>query len=133
MTKNQYAQQIAELLCKRFFRTKGYNTLPLKFWNDERFARDFKLQKIKAFSLLKIYDGQVIMNVLTLYKYKNIYSLNCKFLDPVFAQEQEKLNRLKEKVAAAAEKQEAEIVLDVPSGTDRPAFTTKESILDKLD
>ncbi len=134
MTKNEYAQAIAELTCKRFFRTKGYNNLPAKFWSDNRFARDFKLQMIQAYALLKIYDGRAILNALNSKEGLTTYSLRAKWLDPIIAREEDKLKIAERQLEEYIEKKEQkEEIPAVALQKNREAFQPKQSTLDKLD
>jgi hypothetical protein len=130
VTKNEYAKQIAELICKRYFRAKGFNDLPFQFWNDRRFARDYRLQIIQAYALLKMYEGQAILNALNSKEGLNTYSLRARWLDPLFERESAKLKKVEEKMMEYVEKVE-ENAVELP--TARPSFQPKQSTLDKLD
>jgi hypothetical protein len=126
------AHVIAELICRRYFKTKGFADLPTKFWNDIRFARDYKLQMIKAYALMKTYSPEAIINALKTPQGSKIYSLTAAWLDAIIATEQAKLEKLArqlENVANAVP--EKEIILE--NTTPRPTFQKKESLLDKLD
>ena len=126
--------KIAELVCRRWFLTKGFANLPDKFWNDKRFTRDYKLQIIKANQLLKLYSAEAILNVLNSKQFSNVYSLTAKWIDGPISIEEERLKRLKVKLEEKllGQKQESEVVLP-PNDTIRPSFSPKESIFDKLD
>lgn len=136
MTNNQYARQIAEIMCKRFFKTKGYKELPAKFWNDKRFARDYKLQMIRAFALLKEYDGQVILNAINSPDGVKIYSLSAKWLDPILEREKCKLEQKEQQFQQFAQKQTAKESVPITNEMVKPSresFQPKQSILNNLE
>lgn len=130
------AHSIAELICRRYFKTKGFADLPTKFWNDQRFARDYRLQIIKANALIKLYSPEAIINALKSKQGLTIYSLTAPWLDAIIAVEQAKLDKLARQLENAAN-----AAIDYPITPDqeikpeqpRPTFNTKESLLDKLD
>lgn len=86
------AQLLAEIACERMAKKDGKD-LPFKFWNTGRWLRDYKLQLRFANQLLKIYSFEAIRKSLDTFQGKKIYSLGAKWLDPIIAGEQEKLDR----------------------------------------
>lgn len=86
------AQLLAEIACERMSKKDGKD-LPFQFWNTGRWLRDYKLQLRFAHQLLKIYSFEAIRKALDTYQGKRIYSLSAKWLDPIIAGEQEKLDR----------------------------------------
>lgn len=136
MEQRKPAQLIAEIVCKRFFLTQGFKELPPKFWNDIRFARNYRLQIIKANSLLKIYRPQAIINALKSKQGSSIYSLTAKWLDSLIAVEQAKIEKLEKQLEKAVEKPTVESSKgDVPfePQTPRPSFQTGKSLLEELE
>ncbi len=132
-SKKQKAQQIAEILFKRIA-AKNQNTLPVKFWNDERYARDYRLQLIKINALMKVYEPQAIINALLSPKGKNIWSITAPWLDPLIAEEQKRIVKLAEqKVKFEEPVNVADIPLDVVPKEKMTGPIKKKSVLEKLD
>ena len=131
MKLSRPAHQIAEIICPRLFKTKGFKELPPKFWNDPRFSREYRLQLIKANALLKTFSLEAIISALTKTKIGvKIYSLGAKWLDPIIAQEEEKIKQFNLKLEKSSKTQVEPIIEEnVP----RPTLKTGKSIFDKLD
>lgn len=135
-TQRKPAQLIAEIVCKRFFFTQGFKELPPKFWNDIRFARNYRLQIIKANSLLKIYKPQAIINALKSKQGSTIYSLTAKWLDPLIAVEQAKIEKLEKQLENAINSPQnppPNSSLLIENDVPRPAFKTGTSLLEELE
>lgn len=135
MSKKQKAQQIAEILFKRIAANNS-DTLPDKFWNDERYARNYRIQLIKINALFKIYEPLAIINALNSPKGKNIWSITAPWLDPIIAEEQKKLNKLneqKEKFENSAN-EFIESMLEVSTvEKEKTQAPKKKNTLEKLD
>lgn len=132
------AQKIVEIVCERAALKLNKMQLPKRFWNDERFSRNYRLQLIKANALLKIYSAEAIIKALQSPKGSSVYSLNCKWLDGLVALEQKKLEvaeRKRLEYEELQQKQEVTKVIDKEKvGAAEPEFLKKtESLLDKLD
>lgn len=130
------AQFLAEGMVARKARKEGTD-LPLKFWEKERWKRDFLLQLRHAHSLLKVYSHEAIVAALRTRKGSTVYSLGAQFiLDPLIRVEQERLDR---RAAAADVKAQADPkptppppVAEAPVAEQpRPAFV-RENTLSKL-
>lgn len=95
--------------------------LPKHFWNDERWARNFKTQLRFAIQLLRIYCYEAIESALESKQGKNIYSLSAKWLDPLIKQEQSKIdtiNKAKEVIKESNSDSQTETSLNLPLKTD---------------
>lgn len=119
-------QYLAEQMCERIAR-KNKEELVYQFWNTTKWKRTFLYQLQIANGLLKIYSSEAIINVLK--NNPTAFSLNAKFLDPLFAAEQERLDRL--------EKAEEKIEIPPTPVVDttqkvRPTFQEGKSTLGKL-
>lgn len=135
MSNKQKAQQIAEILFKRIA-AKNNDTLPPKFWNDERYARDYRLQLIKINAVMKIYEPLAIINALNSPKGKNIWSITAPWLDPIIAEEQKKLNKLnqqKEKFEESANDFIESMLEVTPVEKEKTQAPKKKNTLEKLD
>jgi len=95
--------------------------LPLKFWEQERWKRDFLLQLRHANSLLKVYSFAAIIAALKSKKGANLFSLGAQFiLDPLVRTEQERLDRREN---AAEAKAQADPKPELPPATAEPPVT----------
>ena len=84
------AQYIVEIICERIAK-KHQKGLPYRFWEDENWAKIFKLQIILANRYLKQYTPETIIRGLNSKRAKNVFSLGAKFiLDSVFQDESKK-------------------------------------------
>lgn len=125
------AQYLAEGMIARQARTKQVD-LPPRFWNLDRWKRDFLLQLRHATALLKLYSPEAILRVLRSKEAKSTYSLNAKWLDPLLKTEQSRLCREEE---SRMQKQRpatpASVEKDV---TEKPreSFKQEKSVLSKL-
>lgn len=130
------AQKIVELICERFY-GKDNISLPKAFWNDPRYARNYRLQLIKANALLKMYSAEAILAALLSSKGKSIYSLTAKWLDPLIATEEKKiqLNQEKKREYESQLEIDSKESLYVPGEFHDPLIplVKKKSLLDKLD
>lgn len=137
--KINYAHDIAVIVCIRYFASIGFKELPPRFWCDPRFSRDYRLQIMKANALLKQYSGPAIIAALNSKQCNKIYSLGAKWLDPVCAQEQRKLESEERKMQEAIDKyleweksQETIKAIPVTPKAEKPEVKT-DSLFDKLD
>ncbi len=105
-------------------------TLPMFFWNIEKWKRQFLLQIRQANSLLKLYSYQAILRALRTYEGKKVFSLGAPFLDPLIKAEQEKLDRDKQRIVETPAPP-VEHVHTEPQAP-RPAFVPKQNALSKL-
>lgn len=87
-------QYLAEVMCARMAKKQG-KELPQHFWNLDAWKRTFLYQLRLANGLLKLYEPLAL--IAGLKRAKFVFSLNAKMvLDPLFKEEQEKLNRQRE-------------------------------------
>lgn len=128
-----WANQIAQLICPRLLKQKGFTSLPEKFWADKRFAREYKLELIKSRSLLKMYSPQAIINALKSKEGLRIWSLTAPWLDGIIAAEEKRLQILAEKISEATHTSTMQVKPDLSDDGPRPAFNPKKSVFDKLD
>ena len=122
------AQYLAEGICMRVARKEGKELHP-GYWDKPRWKRTFLHQVRLANGLLQLYDAKAI--IAGLKRAKHVLSLGLKMvLDPLFQEEQEKLDKQKEALENAP----------VPEPTPPPATPTKpreayspeQSLLGKL-
>lgn len=133
-SSNYWANQIAQLICPRLLKQKGFASLPEKFWADKRFAREYKLQLIKSRSLLKMYSPQAIINALKSKEGLRIWSLTAPWLDGIIAAEEKRLQILAEKINMGTPHTPSSNAEKLPDDDGpRPAFNPKKSVFDKLD
>jgi hypothetical protein len=88
------AKYITELMCER----KAYKekkTLTQKFWRNDYWKPFYAQQILAANSLLKIYSEQAILAALKNKQVSWVYSLRAPQLQPIIADEQNKINRAK--------------------------------------
>lgn len=137
--KINYAHDIAVIVCTRYFASIGFKELPPKFWCDPRFSRDYRLQIMKAHALLKQYSGPAIIAALNSKQCNKVYSLGAKWLDPICAQEQRKLESEQRKIQEAIDKylewekaQEEMKAIPVIQKVEKTE-TKPNSLFDKLD
>lgn len=110
---------------------KDGKTLPVKFWNNPTWAKVYKIQLLKANSLLKLYSVNAIIAALK--RVPKAYSLHGKWLDIYFEEEQRKIDNAKEKQEIETEEAEEvkEEIKEVVAET-RPQFIEKKNIINKL-
>lgn len=72
---------------------KDGKTLPHKFWNDDKWKREYRWTIVKVNGLLKLYDYKAIIGVLTSHKGRFIYSIHYPDL-PRLVQEYEQKNKI---------------------------------------
>lgn len=126
------AQYLAESMCDRKARSQG-KVLPLKFWEQDTWKREFLLQVRHVSGLLRLYSPDAIMRALRKPSAKRVYSFAAKWLDPLFQAEQKIIDTQK----AVAEKEaitvvEAEPETPIEQTGPRPEFKRKSTTLDKL-
>lgn len=138
-TKINYAHKIASLICERYFKQIGYNSLPPKFWNDARFARDYRLQIIKVNALLKIYSGPAIIAALESFKGKKVYSLSATWLDQLISQEQARLDKegrqLEKAIQKMQEEKQVEKLVELSKSVDKEKIRGEQpkTLFEELD
>lgn len=104
-----------------------------KFWkNSNRWKRNFKTQILLANSLLKIYSVEAIINALKTFQGKKIYSLSAPWLDAIIRDEQEKIDKNKEKIKGVVLNTKEETIEEIKSEELRPSLPTKQSTISKL-
>jgi len=91
------AQYIAEMVCLREAEKENVGRPAYALWNTDKWKKKFQSQVTKAYVLLKKYHEKAIINALTSYKGKTIYSLRVTFLEDLIKKEQTKLERIEEK------------------------------------
>jgi len=123
------AQFLAENMVAKGARRRGIE-LPAKFWNLDRYKREFLMQLRFANSLLKLYSIDTILFVLRT-EGKSAYTLNARWLDPIFTAEQKKRNLQESERLKQAETKVAEKPVVVQE-KERPVFIHSQSELDKL-
>lgn len=69
------AQYVAEQMCARSAKKQG-KVLKAYFWNDKEWLNYFKYQRSLANKLLQLYGEDVIIQVISEPRFKNVYSLN---------------------------------------------------------
>lgn len=123
------AQFLAEGIIDRKAR-KGGVSLPARFWQLDKYKREFALQVRHALGLLKIYPAEAIIAALRTKEGGNAWSLGARWLDAIIRSEAE---RLKARGATAAAPPPAQ---PPPQAAEpqapRPAFVPKKSLADKL-
>lgn len=72
------AQWLAENMCSRKSRAENGGELPPRFWNDEYWEKQLRLQLKHANDLLKEFDMAVILTALKHPDAKRVYSLGLK-------------------------------------------------------
>ena len=87
------AQYIAEMVCLREAEKQNVGRPAYALWNTEKWKKKFQSQVTKAYQLLKKYHEKAIINALTSYKGKTIYSLRVKFLEDLINKEQTQLDK----------------------------------------
>ena len=87
------AQYIAEMVCLREAEKQNVGRPAYALWNTEKWKKKFQSQVTKAYQLLKKYHEKAIINALTSYKGKTIYSLRVKFLEDLITKEQKQLDK----------------------------------------
>lgn len=118
---------IAEAMCERMA-NKDKTTLPLRFWETERWKRQFLLQVRAASSLLKLYSYEAVIRALRTPEGKRIYSLGANWLGPLIQTEHLKLEREKKTRSQQPVEPAPTQVVEKP----RPPRPTGPSLLDKL-
>ena len=83
------AHLIAEIMVQRKFKGK---VLPLKFWNDVKYKKEYKQQIVAANSILKVYSPQAILAALSHRDLEWCYSLRYEKLHDRINAEQTKIN-----------------------------------------
>jgi len=128
-SEHEQAIFLSDLLFKRKY-LKNKIKLSPKYWNDDRYKKEFQFYIIKTIPLIKRYTFQALYNVLQSKKGLNVWSPNCPWMIPEFEKEKVRLYTLKE-VAKSQEK----TTINVDNNT--PIFNkntnNKQSRLDKLD
>lgn len=117
------AQYLAELMVTRQAQRLNVD-LPFKFWNTERWKKPFKTELFKAYALLKLYDAQVIINVMNDQKW--LSTLLYRDLQSLLDKEVERLAYL-QKLAEVSEEIEETNVNEA-----QPKFVSKTGKLRKL-
>jgi hypothetical protein len=125
ITANNY---IVEMICERIAAKDKLGALPVKFWNSPKWKKVYFQQLLIVNGLLKMYAPQAI--IAGLKKHPNVYSLRAQWLDDTFKEEQEKLDKFKEKIEEKPPVQieEPKLVIEKP----RESFSEKKSIRSKL-
>jgi hypothetical protein len=85
-----FAQYVAEQMVERAA-AKHSIKLPLKFWEDKRWASQFKYQMFLANKLKTIYSKEAIVNALKAPEMKDVYSLNAHWIIDKIIQREEML------------------------------------------
>ena len=117
---------IAELVCERLA-AKDKVTLPVKFWNTDKWKKIYLMQLLAATSLLKMYEPVAILNALK--KNWKCYSLKAKWLDDDFKLEQSKLDVMKKRDEGCFS---AELERVDTQERPREAFINQTSVKSKL-
>ena len=135
-----YAHKITELICHRYFAQIGFKSLPVKFWKDPAFSRDYRLQIIKANALLKIYSGPAIIAALESFKGKKIYSLSAPWLDEICEREQKRIDKENRRLEEAIKKQQENTkISEIPclegktEGQNPQGATKPNTLMEQLD
>jgi hypothetical protein len=122
------AQYLAELVCERIAKKDG-KTLPVKFWNTDRWKKIFLQQLLAANTLLKVYHPIAIIRALR--TQKTSYSLRAKWLLDTIEKEQKNL-LVEQKQLDNLKKYHEDLVTEIKNNKPREAFTQHKSSLDRL-
>jgi len=96
--------------------------LPVKFWMQERWKREFLLQVRHAAGLLRLYSVAAIVAALRTPKGKQAFSLKAPFLDPLIRVEQERVDRRAPPAPAEPTSPAPPAELPPPVVSPRPSF-----------
>ena len=92
---------LSNILFKRKYLKKQIN-LQGKYWNDDKYRKEFGFYIIKTIPLIKQYTFQAVYNVLQSKKGLNVWSPNCSWMIPDF--EKEKMRLHNQKLSAEVQK-----------------------------
>lgn len=124
-------QWLAELMCQRQANMNKKGQLPNKFWSRPEWERAYKTQLLLANGLIKAYSAKAVGCALRRKEGKKVFSLGAKWLDPVVAEEQRRIEQ-EEALAAEAVPLPALPAKDAPLPNSRPPVVLKKSMLSKL-
>lgn len=102
------SQYIAEKMCERSAAKQG-KVLNRSFWGDKEWLKYFRYQQGLANKLLKLYGEDVIIQVISEPRFKNVYSLNL----PAITEAAMKIHGSKEIAEEKPEIEEVKVVTRV--------------------
>ena len=85
---------LSNILFKRKYLKQKIN-LQGKYWNDDKYRKEFQFYIMKSLPLVKRYGFQAIYNVLQTKKGQNVWSPNCSWMIPDFEKEKARLHNQK--------------------------------------
>lgn len=123
------AQYLIELICERKAHL-NHTTLPIYFWRDEKWEKEFKAQTRCINALLRMYDLRALVHVL--HNNPKVYSLRATFVKPKIEEAQRLVNADKERFARAlAASKQNPINRDTVNNVTRPRVIRK-NLLSRL-
>ena len=124
------AQYLAENMVARRARSEK-TSLPPKFWEIDKWKKDFLLQIRHANTLLADFCLDAILRTLRNSRCKNVYSLGLKsVIMPVLKDEQARIKTQMRKLEEMPVVEE--VVLPAVAEPPRPSFQSRNSMLSKL-
>lgn len=121
-----FQQYIAETMCERLAKKNGTD-LPVRFWQNPRWGKEFRKQVLAVNSLLKLYCPAAI--ILALRATPNLYSLCATWFDDILKEKQCAIQPILDTDTQA---QEEWAELKAQATKPRPTFNPKSSTLNKL-
>ena len=88
VTPNQY---IVELLCEQKAKRFGTGELPIRFWNNPEWEKEFKSQLRATSSLLKKYQPKAIIAAI---KDRKLFTLRPKWVEPIIAEKEKNIVKI---------------------------------------
>lgn len=120
-------QYLAEMMCARKSQILDKKELPLKFWNNIVWQKEFKTQSMIASKLIESYTIETIFKVLRLPQAKNIYSLGAPWLKDMLEEEKKRAGR--ESIVENNKIEESKELINLPT---RKQFGIKNKLLTNI-